>query len=1126
MEKELVFHILELKELEDEKAVKAAYMKKLRETNPEDDPEGFRKLREAYEQALVLLEEAQNKDSEEEAEKTEIDLWIDRANEVYSNFQRRACVEEWESLLSDEVCQSLDTSLDARDALFQYLLGHFYLPKEVWQCLNRELQFVEDQEELKERYPADFLSYAQHYTENEYFIRFHRMTLREPSIPMANINVDGYIRAYMEIRELCDQQQWEQVKEKLSQISAFGVWYPWEDVERMKLLKQEGACAEALAVAKRLLEAYPDDGYIASEGGTTYWENGEKEEAFACWSRVPEAYGCRIGMIRYYLESEDTAEKAKEMALDIWEEDGSGQRADEFIDKANQLLLKKYHRQVEELDSETEKDAVRLEIAWCEYQNKNAEGAIEVLDGITPGEDIYYSYHNLRGRVLAALGRNEEALVELRLWLKMILETVDDGSEESKKRIGRKGTAYLMLGYCLAKEKRYDEAIEMLLKAKEVTADTSERFGAMDNLAHAYMEKEEYEKAVDQCEEIIAQDAGYYPAYLIRQEAYYEMRNPQAVVDNYYQAIDIYAGFYKPYLYAVKVFLIYHQYDDAKQVIDRAVENQVEFSDQMKLYQVKVLRNLAESEQDREECMHILQDLQVSLNPEETDIEDLSEIEYEIALLYWDNNQLDTALAHLQEASKKNPSRGQYYMVKGEILREKEQYQEAMGAYRAAKEDYCDTAGYYYGIGCCLLEMGEEDEALSHFLKAVEYDAEYRDVNEKIGDIYMLRYKRNYNPKEYSTALCYATREVESQENCYILVHRGLMYRSAMELQRAIKDFEKALTYRPEDWAAYNNIGYSYKHMGEYEKSIAMYEKSLEMLIKNHDTRVLPYSNMADCYEILGEYDKAIECYLKDLEWYPDRTVFYEEIGDLYYYKKDYKNAIRYYETAGSKWNDKEYLLKIGDVWFAQGKVKRAKSFYKKAAQSANIYDDGYERYVDYAERILNQYFEYSFALALLEKANDGYERSGWNASRNMRAFNERLQARAYYLTKEPEKAAKHAQKALELYLEEAYSEEVYLDYPAKRPLHLSRAGECYLYMGQMEKAYEMFCQMGIGYRCEHCRTAECYEKYRNLGLYYLGLGEAFKKDALENYEEALRLCPSDLELNEMVRKLRKELGR
>ena len=55
MEKELVCHILGIRELKDEQGIKAAYMKRLKTTNPEDDPEGFRKLRKAYEQALELL---------------------------------------------------------------------------------------------------------------------------------------------------------------------------------------------------------------------------------------------------------------------------------------------------------------------------------------------------------------------------------------------------------------------------------------------------------------------------------------------------------------------------------------------------------------------------------------------------------------------------------------------------------------------------------------------------------------------------------------------------------------------------------------------------------------------------------------------------------------------------------------------------------------------------------------------------------------------------------------------------------------------------------------------------------------------------------------------------------------
>ena len=77
--------------------------------------------------------------------------------------------------------------------------------------------------------------------------------------------------------------------------------------------------------------------------------------------------------------------------------------------------------------------------------------------------------------------------------------------------------------------------------------------------------------------------------------------------------------------------------------------------------------------------------------------------------------------------------------------------------------------------------------------------------------------------------------------------------------------------------------------------------------------------------------------------------------------------------------------------------------------------------------------------------------------------------------------------------------------------------------MGNAEKAYEMFRLMDAGYRCEHCRCASCYEKYRNMGLYYLCLGEHYKKSALECYEKAYELCPVDQELEEMVKKLRKE---
>ncbi len=1112
MGKELVFHILKIVETQDEGEIRRAYMDLLRSVNPEDDPEGFKRLRQAYEEALVFARqrEGEGAGEEEEGPKSEVDLWLERVDSLYQDLMARADVEKWEAVLSDPVGEALDTSLEARQKLVSYLMGHIRLPHSIWERIDCHFGLMEDMEGLKQDFPRDFLDYVAYYVAHDTFIPYELFQYYGPE--GEDIKGDAYIDGYLAVKRQIDGGEANGGLQALDDLKAYQIYHPYEDVERMRLYSGLGRTEEALALADALLTDHPEDTYIRFYAGDAKWKGGKKEEAFALWDRLlkadPDHYSAKLGVARCYMDQERYYE-ARELMLELLD-NGRSDEVETLIKKANEALIQEFQETLAagRKDPRLTKEELIIKLGWCLFQNERLEEAAELLQDMEPEKEEYL-YCNLYGRLLYQMDRNEEALPYLERWLELICSLTDDGTKETRKRISRRGGACYILSGCYHAMGRQEEAQKALKEAIQAANGTRDRLEYTQYLANILLWSKQYAQSIDICDQILEEEDQYYPAVLTRQEACYQLRKAQQVVDDYHLAVRIYPGYFKPYLFAAKVFFYYEQYEDAKGVIQRARENQVEFSPELKLFEVKILRNLATSRKERDVPRKILEEIEKDLETEDCDIEDKSEVCYERGLLWWDDDELEQAVRYLTQAIGQNPKRLQYRLIRGDIYLEMKRYEEALEEYRTAEPDYGERPGVHYSIGLCLEGLEKKEEAIKCFEKVFRLQNGYRDANEKLSDYYKDRYEEFCDPADLEKALYYMDKQLEVKENCYYLVCRGLIYDGAMEQEKAILDYKKALECSPR-WIVWNNMGCSYKYRKQYQEAIRCCEKALEVLGEEKDR--MPYRNLADCYVALGDLEKAIWCYEKGLEITPDYAYFWERIGDLYYELDRFEEALEAY--SHTKERDHHYG-NIGDIWLKRGDRERCIQSYEEGIREAGGDSQKALRFSSLGDLYMEELLEY-------EKAAECYKEAIALETDHYELFDyERYLARAYRMLGRMEEAREHAKTSLAHFQESGRDKEHYLTFKAYAPARLASFGWLYLCMGDMEQAGKCFTKMDEIGPCKNCRYGGCFESSLYMGYHALCSGD--EKEALRQFEKAAEMNPYNREARCMLRKLKGE---
>ena len=603
------FNTLGIEATKEEKKIKKAYRARLHAVNPEDDPDGFKRLREAYEEALKYARQ-----KEEEPENlSPAEEFISRCEQLYKDFYRRIDEQEWEKLFSEDICISLESGEEVRQRFLVFLMENFRLPSPVWKKIDQTFSITGNRKELLELFPEPYVDFLQQ------VVRYNGALNYELFEGDVSEDVDDYIEHYHKLRQYADLGMRKEAWEEYHFIEAnYDICHPYILLEKARLLysdeereKQE----EGGEIFRSLAKKYPQEERIVCCYGRYCQEKDTWDGTIALYDAVleahPESFLARTGKMESILH-EGRYREARESIIDLLEESPVDERLVADLNKANVYVIAELEPKYK--DSLLDQDGL-MELAWCYYQNSRFEDGIALMDGFVPDEEHYLDYHNLKGRIFLTVNKDAEALEHLVPWLHAIQKLRPDGTKKTTRQMARLGYAYYTIASAKAdlildgQEGSLLEVMDYIEKAVEAEQDFSQKVSYYHTAADIWRRKKEYAKMFDICDKIIALDPQYYPAYLLRQEACLYLGRYQEVINDYQRATALYPYHARPYCTLIRMYLSFGEQDRVKDILQLAKENGAN-SDELELLRARYIAIRAKSRKDLEKALSILEKLE------------------------------------------------------------------------------------------------------------------------------------------------------------------------------------------------------------------------------------------------------------------------------------------------------------------------------------------------------------------------------------------------------------------------------------------------------------------------------------------------------------------------------------
>jgi tetratricopeptide (TPR) repeat protein len=203
-------------------------------------------------------------------------------------------------------------------------------------------------------------------------------------------------------------------------------------------------------------------------------------------------------------------------------------------------------------------------------------------------------------------------------------------------------------------------------------------------------------------------------------------------------------------------------------------------------------------------------------------------------------------------------------------------------------------ARVYYNRGLSYAIAGDNDKALSDYVKAFQLDPEVDGLCTSLGSAYADKGKYNPAIQNLEQAIRVNSKDALAHNNL------GNVYASQDDYKQAITQYAEAIRFMPDSADAYYNQARVYIKQKRYDLALKDFDEALKRqpnLADAYIGRADVFFNDKD-YVNAENYKKAVKEYSKAISIAPENAQFYLIRGIAYQANKDYKLAIQDFQQV------------------------------------------------------------------------------------------------------------------------------------------------------------------------------------------------------------------------------------